>query len=141
MIDLTAEGRYGDVLIDEARVRRLQAMKTGALLAFAVEAGALLGRAPLGDRQALGAYGRAVGAAFQVADDILDRESDAATLGKRTDKDAEKGKATLVGVLGLERARQERDTLVETAIAALASFGARGDILRAAARFTASRTS
>ncbi len=141
MMDLAAEGRYGEVLLDEARVRRLQAMKTGALLAFGVDAGATIGRATVTERQALGTYGRALGAAFQVADDLLDLESSTEALGKRAAKDADKGKATLVAALGPERARHERDTLVETAIGALASFGARAEILRAAARFTASRKS
>ncbi|MBB3811009.1 polyprenyl synthetase family protein [Pseudochelatococcus contaminans] len=139
IIDLAAEGRYGDVLLDEARVRRLQAMKTGALFAYAIDAGATIGRASLTERQALGTYGRALGAAFQIADDLLDLESSTEALGKRAAKDSEKGKATLVAVLGPDRARRERDTLVETAIGALSSFGAKADTLRAAARFTALR--
>lgn len=141
MLDLAAEGRYGDVLIDEARVRRLQAMKTGALMAFSVEAGALVGRASPGERQALMAYGRAVGAAFQVADDVLDNESNAAAMGKRTGKDADKGKATLVAVLGAGAARTERDRLTNVAIDALEPFGERAELLREAARFVALRKS
>lgn len=141
MLDLAAEGRYGDVLMDEARIRRLQAMKTGALIAFSIDAGAMLGRASVEERQALGFYGRAVGAAFQIADDLLDRESNAEAMGKRVAKDAEKGKATLVDILGMERARNECDGLVNKAIEALIPFGDKAEILRAAARFTVSRTS
>ncbi len=84
---------------------------------------------------------RAIGAAFQIADDILDVESDAATLGKRAGKDAERNKGTLVSALGLEGARRELDRLVDEAIAAVdaAGVGAKGDMLRATARFVAMR--
>ena len=90
---------------------------------------------------ALSAYGRAIGAAFQIADDILDAEGDTATLGKRAGKDAERNKATLVGALGVEGARRELDRLVDEAISAVdaAGVGARGDALRATARFIAIR--
>jgi farnesyl diphosphate synthase len=139
MLDLAAEGRYGAASLDEAAIRQLQAMKTGALLAFSVEAGAILGRANPAQREALLTYGRALGAAFQIADDILDREASAEAMGKRTGKDQEKGKATLVDRLGLDEAREECQDLVETAIDALESFGAEADILRDAVRFTVER--
>ncbi|MDJ1157480.1 polyprenyl synthetase family protein [Chelatococcus sp. SYSU_G07232] len=141
MLDLAAEGRYAAGPLGLGDIRRLQAMKTGALIAFSVEAGAIVGRANEGQRTALRAYGRALGAAFQVADDILDREASAETLGKRAGKDAEKGKATLVDALGLKAARAERDRLAGEAVAALAPFGAAADALRAAARFAAERQS
>ena len=140
LLDLSAEGRYGEARLTEADVRVLQMMKTGAILSFSVEAGAILGRADAGARQALAAYGRALGAAFQVADDILDRESSAEALGKRTGKDQEKGKATLVDLLGLEGARRECRRLVEQADAALDGFGADAAILRQAVRFVVERT-
>ncbi len=92
-------------------VIKLQAMKTGALLHYAVEAGAILGRADLLARAALTRHGRALGAAFQVADDILDVEADEAALGKRAGKDADRNKATLVAALGLDAARERRDSL------------------------------
>ncbi len=139
MLDLEAEGRYGEPVREAGRTRTLQAMKTGALLAFSAEAGAILGGADLAARAAVAAYGRALGAAFQIADDILDRTTDAATLGKATAKDAGKGKATLVDLLGMEAAIAERDRLAGEAVSALARFGARADLLREAARFTASR--
>jgi farnesyl diphosphate synthase len=139
MLDLAAEGRYGEAKLDEGDVRQLQAMKTGALLAFSVEAGAILGRADPGAREALRTYGRALGAAFQVADDILDREASAETMGKRTGKDQEKGKATLVDLIGLDGARRECGRLVEAAHQALASFGREAETLREAARFTVER--
>jgi farnesyl diphosphate synthase len=139
MLDLAAEGRYGEIRLGEPDVRRLQAMKTGAVLAYSVEAGAMLGRAGQAAREPLLAYGRALGAAFQVADDILDRESSAETMGKRTGKDLEKGKATLVDLLGLDGAHRECDRLLDAALAALEPFGAPAEILREAARFTVER--
>ncbi len=143
MLDLAAEGRFaeGPEALPEAAIRRLQAMKTGALLAASVEIGARLGGADAAALAALGDYGRALGATFQVADDILDVESDAEQMGKATAKDADKGKATLVGALGLDGAKRERDRLSEAAVAALAGFGPEADVLRAAARFAAQRKS
>ena len=139
MLDIDAERRTAPLSADE--IRRLQAMKTGALLKFSVEAGARLAGAGATARSALETYGRAVGAAFQIADDILDVESDAATLGKRAGKDAAHNKATLVRALGLEGARRELDRLVDEAVAAVdaAGIGAAGDVLRATARFVAMR--
>ncbi|MEA2757915.1 MAG: farnesyl diphosphate synthase [Methylobacteriaceae bacterium] len=125
----------------EGAVRQLQAMKTGALLLYAVEAGAILGGADKKQSAALSRYGGALGAAFQVADDILDEEGDEAALGKRAGKDAGRNKATLVAALGIDAARQRRDTLAEEAIAALrdGGFGAQGAVLAEAARFTVER--
>src|SRR6202167_1536430 len=139
MLDIDAERATAPLLVEE--IRRLQAMKTGALLKFSVEAGAILAGADAKARAALETYGRAIGAAFQIADDILDVESDAATLGKRAGKDAERNKGTLVGALGLEGARRELDRLVDEAIGAVdaAGGGAKGDMLRATARFIAAR--
>ncbi|HEY8382093.1 MAG TPA: farnesyl diphosphate synthase [Microvirga sp.] len=139
MLDLAAEGRYGAASLDEADIRRLQAMKTGAILAFSVEAGAILGEASAEEQRRLLAFGHALGAAFQIADDILDREASAEAMGKRTGKDAEKGKATLVDRLGLEGARAECARLVAEADAALDPFGARAQGLRDAVRFTVER--
>ena len=123
-------------------VIQLQAMKTGALLHYAVEAGAILGQAEPSARAALSEYGRALGAAFQVADDILDVEADELALGKRAGKDAERNKATLVAALGIEAARVRRDSLAAAAIAALDSFpqGRQAAILKEAAHFVATRT-
>ena len=123
-------------------VIKLQAMKTGALLHYAVEAGAILGRADAQARAALSRYGRALGAAFQVADDILDVEADALALGKRAGKDAGRNKATLVAALGIEAAREQRDSFVAAAIAALDSFtqGTKATVLKEAAHFVGTRT-
>jgi farnesyl diphosphate synthase len=138
-LDIDAEQAPAPLTVDE--ITRLQAMKTGALLKFSVEAGAILAGAGATARAALETYGRAIGAAFQIADDILDVESDAATLGKRTGKDAEQNKGTLVSLLGLDGAQRELDRLVNEAIAAVdaAGVGAKGDMLRATARFVAIR--
>jgi farnesyl diphosphate synthase len=123
-------------------VIKLQAMKTGALLHYAVDAGAILGRADAQVRATLSRYGRALGAAFQVADDILDVEADGLALGKRAGKDAGRNKATLVAALGIDAARERRDSLVAAAIAALDSLpqGTKASVLKEAAHFVAART-
>jgi farnesyl diphosphate synthase len=141
MFDVEAETAVAPFPLED--VARLQAMKTGALLRFSVEAGAQLAGATARASDALGSYGRAVGAAFQIADDLLDAESDTATLGKRAGKDAGRHKATLVALLGLEGARRELARLVDEARGAVdaAGLGASGDGLRAAAEFVAQRKS
>jgi farnesyl diphosphate synthase len=141
MLDIEAETAPAPFSLD--MIANLQEMKTGALLRFSVEAGARLAGANSAARAALAAYGRAVGAAFQVADDLLDAESDTATLGKRAGKDAGRSKATLVAALGLDGARRELHRLIDEASAAVgaAGLGASGDGLRAAAAFVAARKS
>ncbi|MDB5511473.1 MAG: Farnesyl-diphosphate synthase [Enterovirga sp.] len=145
MLDLEAEGRFtpdGQPLrADEASTLRLQAMKTGAILAASVEMGAILGRAGPAERQGLASYGRALGQAFQIADDLLDAEGEAATVGKATGKDAAKGKSTLLSLLGTEAARTRLADLVTEANAALAPFGERAETLRRTAAFVAERQS
>lgn len=137
MLDLAGEGRFGDR--EPVDVARLQQMKTGALLRFGCIAGAILGQASKQDYQALDDYGRALGEAFQIADDLLDVEGDAAALGKQTGQDAALGKTTFVTQLGIEGAKQRVSDLLAKADAALSVFGPRGDTLRAAARFVAER--
>jgi len=137
VLDLEAEAAAEPHTAKE--VIRLQSMKTGALLRHAVEAGAIFARADAAAKAALSRYGQAIGAAFQVADDILDVEADEAALGKRAGKDADRNKATLVAALGLEAARERRDRLAQEAIAALDLFGEKAAILREAARFAVAR--
>ena len=139
MLDIEAETAAAPLPLEA--IARLQAMKTGALLKFSVEAGALLAGANAAARAAFDAYGRAIGAAFQIADDLLDAEGDAATLGKRAGKDAACHKATLVAALGAEGARAELARLVREAKAAVdaAGVGDAGHGLRAAADFVAAR--
>ena len=140
MLDLAAEGRFEKKrALSSSEIATLQAMKTGALLRFACRAGAILGKADADALKRLDAYGVAIGQAFQIADDLLDLESDAATLGKAAGKDAAAGKATLVSALGAEAARKRLAELVKDAEAALAPFAAKADTLRAAARFIAER--
>jgi farnesyl diphosphate synthase len=140
MLDLAAEGRFGEKrTLGEDDILKLQAMKTGALLRFACRAGAILGGADATLRHAADRYGAALGQAFQIADDLLDVEGDAAVMGKRTGKDAAAGKATLVRVLGPDGARTRLAALIKQADAALAPFGTKADILRAAAHFIAER--
>jgi farnesyl diphosphate synthase len=139
MLDLAAEGRFGNAKADQAAVTTMQAMKTGALIAFACRAGAILGNADATAREALARYGRAVGQAFQIADDLLDLEGDPETMGKLAGKDSAAGKATLPAMLGAEAARAKLAVLVAEADAALAAFGEKAGVLRAAARFVAER--
>jgi farnesyl diphosphate synthase len=141
-MDLAAEGRFGadDAPRGEQGVITLQAMKTGAILRFCCDAGAILGNAPPARRDAITRYGRAVGQAFQIADDLLDVEGDTATLGKAAGKDAAHGKATLVDLLGPAGARSKLAELVAEAEHALGPFGAEASILKAAARFVAERS-
>lgn len=140
-LDLEAETAPAPLSLDD--ILRLQAMKTGALLRFAVDAGAILGAAAPIAARALSRYGAALGAAFQIADDILDAEGDTAALGKRAGKDAERNKATLIGALGLEEARARRDRLVGEAVEALhaTGLGPATSVLAEAARFVAARRS
>jgi farnesyl diphosphate synthase len=142
MLDLAAEGRFdaSPPALGEQDVKTLQAMKTGALLRFGCLAGTILGQANASQRSALDRYGSALGEAFQIADDLLDLEGDPATVGKATGKDAAAHKATLVGVLGPDAARRRLDSLVAEAQSALAAFGSNGDVLKAAARFVATRS-
>lgn len=137
MLDLETEG----VAQDLDGIARIQALKTGALIRFAAEAGAVLGRASEDERKAVVAYAEALGLAFQVSDDLLDAEGDAAAVGKATGKDAAAGKATFVSLLGLAEAKAKLASLEETAIQSLARFGDRAALLQDAARFMAQRKS
>ena len=137
MIDIMAEGQT----LDGAAVTRLQALKTGRLIQYSAEAGAILGRAASQQRHLLAAYGRDLGAAFQIADDLLDVEGDAAEIGKTAGKDAAAGKATMVAVLGLDMARLHADMLARQAAAHLDGFGGRAANLRALATFVTARRS
>ena len=137
MLDLAGEGRFGDR--EPVNVARLQQMKTGALLRFGCIAGAILGQSSEKEYQALDDFGRALGEAFQIADDLLDVEGDAAALGKQTGQDAALGKTTFVTQLGIEGAKQRVRDLLARADSALSLFGPKGDVLRAAARFVAER--
>src|SRR5580692_3124006 len=130
ILDLAGEGRFGDR--EPVDVARLQQMKTGALLHYGCIAGAILGQSSPAQHRALDDFGRALGEAFQIADDLLDVEGDAAALGKQTGQDAALGKTTFVTQLGVEGARQRVRDLLGRADAALSIFGADGDVLRAA---------
>jgi farnesyl diphosphate synthase len=138
-LDLEAEKLGLPSAPELPHILRLQGMKTGALIAFACEAGAILGAGAESERRALKTYGEALGLAFQISDDLLDAEGDAATVGKRVAKDAAAGKATLVSLMGRDEARAELARVEARAISALSPFGARANVLCEAARFVASR--
>ena len=137
MIDISPE-REG---LDLAGISHLQSLKTGALIRFSCEAGAILGEAGPAEREALVDYAEDLGLAFQIADDLLDAESTPEALGKPTGQDASLGKATFVGQLGVEKARAKADELVQSACARLDLFGQKADLLRLTAEFVVSRRS
>ncbi len=127
--------------LDLEGITNLQALKTGALITFSCEAGAILGQAEAPARQALVGYARDLGLAFQIVDDLLDFQSTPEELGKPTGQDAAAGKATFVGLLGTEAARAKAEELVERACARLVIFPERTDLLRQTARFVLERRS
>jgi farnesyl diphosphate synthase len=135
MIDI-APGRDG---LDLEGITNLQALKTGALITFSCEAGAILGRAGPRERAALAGYARDLGLAFQIVDDLLDSQSTPEELGKPTGQDAAAGKATFVGLLGLDGARAKAEQLVESACARLVIFSEKAELLRQTATFVLER--
>ena len=145
ILDLAAEGRWtpdgAPAVLTDAEIRRLQAMKTGALLRWPLEAGAIFAGAGGDDVARLGRFGALVGLAFQIADDLLDVEASPEAMGKATGKDAARGKGTLVALHGVEAMKAELARLVEAASAELAPYGERAATLVEAARFVAERQS
>ncbi|MGE0700076.1 MAG: polyprenyl synthetase family protein [Hyphomicrobiaceae bacterium] len=140
VLDLEAEKLGRPALPDAAHVRRLQAMKTGALVTFACQAGAIAAGAAPPVVSAARRYGEALGLAFQISDDLLDVTGDVATVGKAVGKDLALGKATLVAIEGIDAARRHLAVAVQTALAALDGLSSdRTDALREAALFLESR--
>ena len=135
MMDLEAEKSTFDL----PTITRLQALKTGALIAASVEMGAILGHVPAEGRTHLRGYARDIGLAFQIADDILDVEGDPELAGKALQKDAVAGKGTFVSLMGLDRAKQQAQMLVEQAIGQLSTYGQEADLLRAIASYVTQR--
>ena len=135
MMDLAAEGRQLDI----PAITRLQQLKTGALIEYAVEAACIMTRLPAEARTPYRGYARNIGLAFQIADDLIDHSGDEAAAGKPTGRDAYAGKATFVSLLGPERARQQAALLVGQAVEHLGDHGSEADLLRAIARFAIER--
>jgi farnesyl diphosphate synthase len=129
------------VALSESEIVRLQRMKTGALIVSACESGAILAQATAAQRRALTDYGAALGLAFQLADDLLDVNGDAATVGKAVAKDKDAGKGTLVALIGVEAARERLAHMQARALDALAGFGEGAAILAEAVAFVANRKS
>jgi farnesyl diphosphate synthase len=125
--------------LDIGAITRLQRLKTGELIAWSCEAGAILGKQPVEIRHRLQLYAHDLGLAFQIADDLLDAEGSEAEVGKSVGRDAEAGKATFVSILGIERARAQAVALAEQAAKHLDLFGEKGKLLRDAARFVVER--
>ena len=135
MMDLAAQGQA----LDLGAITRLQSLKTGALIEFAVEAATIMARLPAEARLPLKGYARNVGLAFQIADDLLDLGGNEQAAGKRLHKDEEAGKATFVSLMGEERARAQANLLVEQAIEHLHNHGREADLLRTIARYSVDR--
>ncbi|MDV3258263.1 MAG: polyprenyl synthetase family protein [Sphingomonas sp.] len=135
MLDLVAEGQHLDI----GSITRLQQLKTGALIEFAVEAACIMARIPADGRTPYRGFARDIGLAFQIADDLLDHAGDEEAAGKRLRKDREAGKATFVSLLGEERARQQCGFLVAQAIEHLHQHGEEAELLRAVARYVKER--
>ncbi len=135
MIDIAPERKD----LDLEGITNLQALKTGALITFSCQAGAILGRAGAAERRALAGFARDLGLAFQIVDDLLDSQSTPEQLGKPTGRDAALGKATFVGLLGPEGARAKAEDLVDCACARLEIFLEKADLLRHIARFVLER--
>ena len=135
MMDLVAEGQQ----LDLPAITRLQQLKTGALIEYAVEAACIMVKMPAEARTPYHGYARNIGLAFQIADDLIDYSGDESAAGKPTGKDAHAGKATFVSLLGEDRARQQAGFLVNQAIEHLSSHGSEADLLRAIARFAIER--
>jgi len=133
MLDIEAEAGTAQTLDS---IIRIQAHKTGALFRFACEAGAIMAGA---DPTPLRRYADDIGLAFQIADDLLDLESSPEALGKATQKDLQRGKATIASLMGRKAAAEKADSLITSAIAALAPYGGKADTLREAARFIIAR--
>ncbi len=137
MIDLATENQSPDI----GTVTRLQRLKTGELIAFACETGAIVGRASKEARHALEGYAHDLGLAFQMTDDLLDVEGDAEEAGKAVGKDAGRGKATFVDIMGAERARAQAELLSGQAARHLDLFDEKADLLRALTEFITNRQS
>ena len=135
MMDLAAEGQR----LDLPAITRLQQLKTGALIEYAVEAACIMTKMPAEGRTPYRGYARNIGLAFQIADDLIDHSGDEAAAGKPTGKDANAGKATFVSLSGEARARQQADFLVNQAMEHLSDHGSEADLLRAIARFAVER--
>lgn len=139
VIDICGEGKS----LSLAQVQRLHAMKTGALIAYAAEAGAILGGASPDDprRAALKRYGDDLGTAFQVADDVLDSTASTEELGKTAGKDENASKSNYVALLGIDGARKEARRLSDRAIDSLSIFGPQAALLRSLADYFVERRS
>ena len=139
MIDIAAESSDTPLILPE--ITRLQRMKTGALIEVSCEAGAILGKANAASKRMIEGYAREFGLVFQIVDDLLDIEGDAATVGKAVGKDEDKGKATFVSILGVQDAKDRAERLTAQAITHITPLGERGKILADLANYALARQS
>lgn len=136
MIDLLSEHQTLDI----GAITRMERLKTGQLISFSCQAGAIMDKAAEPVRHALRAYAHDLGLAFQIIDDLLDAEGEEAVVGKSVGKDAAAGKATFVSVLGVKQARVQAEMLAVQAVQHLDLFEEKADLLRDVARFVVERS-
>ena len=139
MMDLISEGRYDKFIPDKKFIIQTQRLKTGALIDFSLQAGGIIGGAKKSELEILSGFGKRIGLAFQIVDDILDATSNEEDLGKTTDLDSKQGKVNFVTLLGLEKSRKKVEDLIIQAKSELEKFSMNTENLLKIAEFVETR--
>ena len=139
MMDLISEGRYDKFIPDKKFIIQTQRLKTGALIDFSLQAGGIIGGAKKSELEILSGFGKRIGLAFQIVDDILDATSNEEDLGKTTDLDSKQGKVNFVTLLGLEKSRKKVEDLIIQAKSELKKFSVNTENLMKIAEFVETR--
>ena len=139
MMDLISEGRYDKFIPDKKFIIQTQRLKTGALIDFSLQAGGIIGGAKKSELEILSGFGKRIGLAFQIVDDILDATSNEEDLGKTTDLDSKQGKVNFVTLLGLEKSRKKVEDLIIQAKSELEKFSVNTENLMIIAEFVETR--
>lgn len=139
MMDLISEGRYDKFIPDKKFIIQTQRLKTGALIDFSLQAGGIIGGAKKSELEILSGFGKRIGLAFQIVDDILDATSNEEDLGKTTDLDSKQGKVNFVTLLGLEKSRKKVEDLIIQAKSELEKFPVNTENLMKIAEFVETR--
>lgn len=139
MMDLMSEGRYDKFIPDKKFIIQTQRLKTGALIDFSLQAGGIIGGAKKSELEILSGFGKRIGLAFQIVDDILDATSNEEDLGKTTDLDSKQGKVNFVTLLGLEKSRKKVEDLIIQAKSELEKFPVNTENLMKIAEFVETR--
>ena len=139
MMDLISEGRYNKFIPDKKFIIQTQRLKTGALIDFSLQAGGIIGGAKKSELEILSGFGKRIGLAFQIVDDILDATSNEEDLGKTADLDSKQGKVNFVTLLGLEKSRKKVEDLIIQAKSELEKFPVNTENLMKIAEFVETR--